>query len=134
MKTAISFRTVLQSKNHIFIKCNRSIRFTPKRVNSGRAHLRCLEPTRHSFEETPRLGFPFFSDFQLPGKRKISKKFCGNFRDSENLRDSENSRDILSSLIVFPFFLVFSISDLIFSILLRCFDKLSFSFSIFSTN
>ena len=62
------------------------------------------------------VGFPVFPDFQLPGKR-------------------ENFPVIFLELNCFAFFfLVFSISDLIFSILLRCFDKLSFNFSIFSTN
>ena len=44
------------------------------------------------------------------------------------------SREIFPNLIVLPFFLVFSVSDLIFSILLCCSDKLGWSFSIFSTN
>ena len=81
------------------------------------------------------LGFSFFSDFQLLGKRGIFKKFLGNFPDS---RDSGNSgkfsREIFSSLIILTFFLIFSILDLIFNILLCCFDKLRLSFSIFSTN
>ena len=44
------------------------------------------------------------------------------------------SREFFSSLIILTFFLIFSISDLIFSILLCRFDKLSLRFSIFSTN
>ena len=108
------------------------------------------------------IGFPFFSDFQLPGKREIFKKFLWDFgkfpefrkssgsleeipkifgSNPANLRNSRNSknsgkflREIFSSLIILTFFLIFSISDLIFSILLCCFDKLSLSFSIFSTN
>ena len=33
------------------------------------------------------LMLPFFSNFQLPGKREIFKKFLGNLRDSENSRE-----------------------------------------------
>ena len=52
---------------------------------------------------TARLGvFPFSRIF--------------NYRESGKF-----SREIVSSLIILTFFLIFSISDLIFSILLRCF-------------
>ena len=86
----------------------------------------------------PPSSVSFFPDFQLSGKQKIFKKLPENPENSQDSRYSGNfrkiSRDFFPSLIVLPFFLVFSTSDLIFSILLRCFDKLSFSFSIFLIN
>ena len=81
----------------------------------------------HSFQRLRTLGFPFFPDFQF----LRNSRSPGNPRD---FRDLRNFRVIFSSVIVLRFFPVFSISDLIFSILLCCFDKLSLNFSIFSTN
>ena len=89
------------------------------------------------------LGFPFYRIFNFPRNGKFSKNYPGiprNFRDPNNLRDSDIrkipgkfSRVIFPIFIILSFFFIFSISDLIFGIILCCFDKLSISFSIFST-
>ena len=76
------------------------------------------------------LGFLFFPNFQLPGKQEISKKIPG-ISKIPKIREIPGK---LSPLNFFSFFLIFSISDPIFNILLCCFDKLSLSFFVFSTN
>ena len=63
--------------------------------------------------------FPDSRKSLIPRVREIPKTF---------------SRKFFASVIVLPIFLIFSISDPNFSILLYCFDKLSLSFSIFLTN
>ena len=59
------------------------------------------------------IGFLFLPDFQLPGKRKIFKKYFGDLEDS---RDLGNSREIFLGLIILLFFwfLAFQISFLAF--------------------
>ena len=79
---------------------------------------------------TARLRVFLFSRiFNYPGNGDFSKNFWGIFGLSGKFL-----REIFSNLVSLTFFLIFSISDLIFSIFLCCFDKLSLSFSIFSTN
>ena len=60
---------------------------------------------------------------EIPGIPKIFKVF--------RIRETPGSRKIFSNLIILAFFLILSISDLIFSILFCCFDKLSLSFPFF---
>ena len=88
-------------------------------------------------------GFLFSRIFGFLGNGQFSKSFSKIFRESlesrepENpwdSRDSESFLEIFPSLTALPFFLIFSILDLNFSILLCFLDKLNLSFSIFSTN
>ena len=93
---------------------------------------------------TATLRVFFFSDFQLPGKRKIFKKFLGN---SGKFAESRKFAELLGfgklpkvfagncfELDYFDIFSDFQHFRFNFSILLCCFDKLTSSFSIFLTN
>ena len=84
-----------------------------------------------------------FSGFSTSRKLEIFKKIPWN--PGKFHKYPKNPRSHKSSgfgkipvkffeLVCFAFFWFFSISDLNFSILICCFDKLSLNFSIFSTN
>ena len=74
--------------------------------------------------------FPGFSTSRKTKNLLEKPGIPGNFRDPENPRDSRD----LGNFEHFDIFHDFQHFRLVFSILLRCFDKLSTSFSIFSTN
>ena len=107
-----------------------------------RNHVTCCTPIAQCLRLTRVFLFPGFStsreteNFQL-----ISREFREIFGISKILEISgireipgKFFREIFLSVIILLFLLIFSISDLIFSIWLCCFDKLGLNFSIFSTN
>ena len=83
---------------------------------------------------TARLRLSLFLGFSTTRETRNFQKISREFRKSSGFPGFGKFPGNFSELDYFDIFLIFNISDLYFSILLRCFDKLSLSFSIFSTN
>ena len=69
------------------------------------------KPKLQQYQNASEPGFPFYLDFQLPGKRQIFKKFPGNPGIPKFLKIREIPgkffREFFSILISSPFFLIF---------------------------